>query len=281
MSSCDLTQSQSRAEVVAVTTRAQAQASDVDRTVEDSVCDGLGGSLDDNIFVAGKQRRRLTRSQKRIDRRRHAMELKDSIEATRNKWATLDMMPEELAGAQRDDLVLEKPRIIAGGAHGVLGGSGFYYHDNGLLYRHWVPKRGAGTIEQLVLQTKCIDTALAITHEIPMGGHLGKTKRAQHRLQRFYWPTLHCDVAKYCRECRACQLDCSRRVQKAPLIPLPIIGEPFRRIAMDIVGPLPKTQSEDSEQEEIHFRGLQLCHEISRSRRLAIGRGPAYCGGIG
>lgn len=29
---------------------------------------------------------------------------------------------------------------------------------------------------------------------------------------------------------------------KAPLIPLPIISEPFSRMAMDIVGPLPKSQ---------------------------------------
>ena len=101
-----------------------------------------------------------------------------------------------------------------------------------------------GTIEQRVLQAKCIDVALAIAHEIPIGGrHLGKTKTAQRLLQRFYWPTLNRDVAKYCRGCRACQIDSSRRVEKAPLIPLPIVGEPFRRIAMDIVGPLPKTQS--------------------------------------
>ena len=142
-SSSDLAQSHPSAEVVAVTTRAQAHASDADRTVEDSVCDGLGGSLADNIFVGGKQRERLTRSQKRIDRRRHATELKDSIEATRSKWATLDITPEELAEAQRDDPALEKARIIAGGAHDVTGGSGFY-RDNSLLYRHWEPKMGAG-----------------------------------------------------------------------------------------------------------------------------------------
>ena len=34
-----------------MTTRAQARASDADRTVEDSVCDGFGGSLAENIFV--------------------------------------------------------------------------------------------------------------------------------------------------------------------------------------------------------------------------------------
>ena len=48
-------------------------------------------------------------------------------------------------------------------------------------------------------------------------------------------------MAEFCQSCKACQLDSSRRVQKASLIPLPIIAEPFHRIAMDIVGPLPRT----------------------------------------
>ena len=63
------------------------------------------------------------------------------------------MTPEELAEAQRDDAALEKARRIIGGAHDVSGGSGFY-RENGLLYRHWEPKRGARTIEQLVLPAK-------------------------------------------------------------------------------------------------------------------------------
>ena len=101
--------------------------------------------------------------------------------------------------------------------------------------------QGSRCIEQLVLPTRCRDAVLAIAHKIPLGGHLGKTKTTQRLLQRFYWPTLHRDVAGFHRACKACQLDSSRRVHKAPLIPLPIISEPFRRIAMDIVGPLPKS----------------------------------------
>ena len=34
-----------------------------------------------------------------------------------------------------------------------------------------------------------------------------------------------------------------KRVKKAPMIPLPLIEEPFRRIAMDIVGPLPRSRA--------------------------------------
>ena len=40
-----------------------------------------------------------------------------------------------------------------------------------------------------------------------------------------------------------CQKTAARGVRKAPLIPLPIMDEPFKRIAMDIVGPLPRSSS--------------------------------------
>ena len=35
----------------------------------------------------------------------------------------------------------------------------------------------------------------------------------------------------------------SKRGPKAPMIPMPIIGEPFERIAMDVIGPLPQTST--------------------------------------
>ena len=50
-------------------------------------------------------------------------------------------------------------------------------------------------------------------------------------------------VAEYCRQCGECQKTTHRRVHRAPLIPLPIIDEPFHRIAMDIVGPLSRSRS--------------------------------------
>ena len=39
------------------------------------------------------------------------------------------------------------------------------------------------------------------------------------------------------------QKSATNRVRHAPLIPLPVIPEPFKRIAMDIVGPLPRSRS--------------------------------------
>ena len=114
------------------------------------------------------------------------------------------------------------------------------------MYRRWTPP-GRDTedmaVEQLVLPLQCRQTALQLAHDIPLVGHMGKEKTARRVLQRFYWPILYRDVAKYCRSCGVCQKSSPRRVRHAPLIPLPIVEEPFQRIAMDIVGPLPRSRS--------------------------------------
>ncbi|KAL5486635.1 hypothetical protein EMCRGX_G019142 [Ephydatia muelleri] len=56
-----------------------------------------------------------------------------------------------------------------------------------------------------------------------------------------YWPNIYKDVAYFCRNCARCQKACNRRGLPVPLIPLPIMSEPFSRIAMEIVGPLPRS----------------------------------------
>ena len=83
---------------------------------------------------------------------------------------------------------------------------------------------------------------LELGHEIPLAGHLGVEKTRQRILRRFYWPTVFKDMEEYCQCCERCQKSNPRKVQPAPLIPLPVITEPFRRIAMDIVGPLPRSR---------------------------------------
>lgn len=74
-----------------------------------------------------------------------------------------------------------------------------------------------------------------------MAGHLGREKTRQRIVRKFYWPSMMRDIKSYCSECSECQRIGGRKT-KVPLIPLPIIGEPFKRIAMDIVGLLPRTK---------------------------------------
>lgn len=92
-----------------------------------------------------------------------------------------------------------------------------------------------------MLPKHCRGTVLRLAHDIPLAGHLGK-KTGRRLLRRFYWPTLFKDVAEFCRGCPICQILAHRNIKRAPLVPLPIITEPFTRVAMDIIGPLPRSQ---------------------------------------
>ena len=50
------------------------------------------------------------------------------------------------------------------------------------------------------------------------------------------------DVAKYSHRCPECQRTAKGSQRKVPLISLPVMEEPFERIAMDVVGPLPRSR---------------------------------------
>ena len=80
-----------------------------------------------------------------------------------------------------------------------------------------------------------------MAHCLPMSGHLGRDRTVQRVLKRFYWPTVVKDVKEYCRSCPECQLTNPRGRNRVPLVPLPVVEEPFTHIAMDVVGSLPKT----------------------------------------
>ena len=109
-----------------------------------------------------------------------------------------------------------------------------------LWYHKWVPKPRCGhSVNQLLLTIQCRQKVHQLAHLIPLAGHMGRDKTLQRIQQRFYWPSLFHDVDSYCRTCPECQKVSTPRQHRVPLIPLPIMKEPFERIAIDIVGLLP------------------------------------------
>ena len=75
-----------------------------------------------------------------------------------------------------------------------------------------------------------------------MAGHLKITKTKDRTLQRYYWPGVFSDIAKYCHSCEVCQRDNSRRQGKVTMVSMPLISCPFEQIAMDLIGPLPRSK---------------------------------------
>ena len=210
-------------------------------TVETSDGDMLGATFDEELFSGGQERVKLSRSQKRANRETFSQ---GKEEESTYPCHPLDLTSAEVRRLQQEDESLVEVRKAARG-EASSAGAGFFEKE-GLVYRRWVPPGRDGedmAVEQLVLPRQCRGTVMQLAHTIPLAGHMGKTKTGQRVRQRFYWPTLFRDVAEYCRTCAECQKAAPGRRQRAPLIPLPVIEEPFRRMAMDIVGPLPRSRS--------------------------------------
>ena len=112
-----------------------------------------------------------------------------------------------------------------------------------MLCRLWKPKNKLGKADiQIILPEMYRHDILKMAHDMPMAGHMGIERTLQRIRKRFWWPGVAKDVKNYVQSCPECQ-KVAKRPMKVPLMKMPIIGKPFERIAMDIVGPLPKTSN--------------------------------------
>ena len=165
-------------------------------------------------------------------------------EATKQDLASepLGVSTAKLRELQQTDVTLSKVRQTANNDVASSTDKTYYWKDN-LLYRQWRPHGDAAdvVVNQLVLPQQCREKVLSLAHGIPLAGHLGKEKTRKRIMQHFYWHTLYKDVEHFCRCCKQCQKSSNKGVSKAPLMPLPIVS--FEKIAMDIVGPLPRSRS--------------------------------------
>ena len=122
-------------------------------------------------------------------------------------------------------------------------GTEVYYIDqnNGLMYRQLPspPEKGSVVHKQLVLPHSLRESVLEVAHDSILGGHLATKKTYDRVTSNFFWPGAYDDVSRYCQSCDICQRTIPKgRCGKTPLVAMPIIGEPFARVAIDLVGPL-------------------------------------------
>ncbi|XP_072182290.1 uncharacterized protein [Diadema setosum] len=150
----------------------------------------------------------------------------------------------ELGKDQREDGTLKLVREKALPSDTDAGDECYFYWEGGILFRHW-RKKGATQgqeFRQVVVPKQYRRELLGMAHDNLMAGHLGVEKTKDRILRNYYWPGLFRDVSEYIRTCEPCQKTSSKRGGKVPMVQVPIIGEPFQRIALDIVGPLPKSK---------------------------------------
>ncbi|CAK9816540.1 Retrovirus-related Pol polyprotein from transposon 17.6 [Anthophora quadrimaculata] len=85
---------------------------------------------------------------------------------------------------------------------------------------------------------------IAELHNSLIGGHKGVTKTYRRIRERFYWPNLRNDVQNFIRTCSSCQNQKLVRVKtREPMLITDTPLEPFSKVSLDTVGPLPVTPS--------------------------------------
>ena len=124
-----------------------------------------------------------------------------------------------------------------------------YFIKNDILMRKWRPPDVNVDDEwavryQIVIPKSYREEVLSLAHETPLSGHLGINKTYEKIIRHFYWPGVRKSVVEFCKTCHTCQVvgKPNQTIPKAPLKPIPAFEEPFSRIMIDCVGPLPKTK---------------------------------------
>lgn len=97
---------------------------------------------------------------------------------------------------------------------------------------------------KIVVPKELRNQVLKECHDNPSSGHLGVHKTYFRVKDKYYWPKMRSDVAKYVRSCVICLEQ--KPEQKSPaglLSSHPRVSKPWQMISMDLVGPLPRSSN--------------------------------------
>ena len=152
-----------------------------------------------------------------------------------------DIKPDDLKREQQEDATLETARKYAQEGKTSCQGKVRWFTKRGFIYREYKAseKEGGKAFSQLVVPSKYRDTVMRLAHESIMSGHLAVSRTTARIQSEFYWPGINSDIRRFVQSCDVCQRTISKgKVSKVPLDKMPLIDEPFRRVAVDIIGPL-------------------------------------------
>lgn len=112
----------------------------------------------------------------------------------------------------------------------------------------------------LVVPTSLRKSVLLAAHDGLGHGGVNATRSLINK--HFTWPNLKDDVRKYVQSCQVCQKCNKSGGTRVPLCEPELIVERFEKLAIDIVGPLPKSKR--------HFRYILTCMDMATSFPFAV-----------
>ena len=112
--------------------------------------------------------------------------------------------------------------------------------EDGLLKRRHPADK---TLIQIVVPSALRPRLCTLAHHAVLAGHPGQNRMFYTLRETYYWPHMAADVAATVRNCRHCarnRLRLRRHMNRLKLFPA---TRPLESVAIDILGPLPRTKS--------------------------------------
>ena len=137
-------------------------------------------------------------------------------------------------------------------AAGICGREGLWFYacydmlevHNGLLYVADTKREvKSSTVLRLVAPLPIRRQLFKQIHQTRTGGHQGINNTIAVVNRHFYWPGQYADVRRWCQQCEGCaRAKTGESGHRAKLVQ-DIPGMPMERMAVDLMGPLPKTEN--------------------------------------
>jgi len=151
-------------------------------------------------------------------------------------WETARIPLGELAQKQADDEFCQEVKQLLYTSEPTR----FYQNADGLLYREG---HRAGS-HQLLIPRSPVKDVLRAEHSSPLSAHPGGSRMYQTLRDRYYWPSLAADVFGWVAACPTCAKNRLMGTQSTAPMRLFPATEPFAALAIDLLGPLPRTPEE-------------------------------------
>ena len=133
----------------------------------------------------------------------------------------------------KDDPTL---KTIRGLAHHQKNGYGW---ENGLII-YIRTDHTLGEKKRLVIPKPLRQLLITLAHD--KSGHFSVNKTKAVLNNKFAWPGMNKDVTDYILSCETCRQFNKQTHKPAPFHTRPVFTEPFDEIALDIIGPLPRSK---------------------------------------
>ena len=112
---------------------------------------------------------------------------------------------------------------------------------NDVLYKRWDKDIKGKCTWQLVVPEPRRQEILEMVHDHITAGHLGEHKTLANLRLRFYWYGHRRDVERWCGSCEVCATHKGPGKKKRAKLGHVTSGMPMEKIALDIMGPLPRS----------------------------------------